>query len=295
MTSALIYCPYTDSDLPINECSPEHIIPLALGGTNGFEVPVSAPFNSKVGSEIDGAMAKDFLVIGKRNKHDIRGHSGKRPLHIVRNAHDADTLTPLQIHLDQREGLKVWNPIGKKFITENRPQKLSIGFKIDLDLHFRFVAKVALSAGYFVYGNLFRTAVKHSDFRAIMNHPSGAPADNLSEIEALADSMFYQTDDQKIEAIRMLCKASSPYSIVGLVPSHNHLAVFVGILGDYIGMLTVPADTSAFPNEGAFHWGHVIQLHPKSGLIRTSLMDAIAPPIIQATHEHAKNITPTTD
>ncbi len=272
----LIYCPYTDSNLSIDKCSPEHIIPLALGGMNGFEIPVSAAFNSKVGSEIDGALANDFLTLSKRNKYDIRGHSGKRPLHIVKNARNAETLAPLQVHLDQLDGLKAWDPISKKIITENIPHKLSIDFQIDLDLHFRFTAKVALAAGYFTYGDLFRTAVKHSDFRVIMNHPSGAPAEHLSHVEALADSMFYQEDNPRMAAIRMLCKASSPYSIVGLVPSRSHLGIFVGILGDYIGMLTVPANTSSFPNEGIFRGGHVIQLHPQKGMVRTSLMEAIS-------------------
>ena len=36
-----IYCPYTDRDIPLSESSPEHIIPLALGGMNGFAIPVS--------------------------------------------------------------------------------------------------------------------------------------------------------------------------------------------------------------------------------------------------------------
>jgi hypothetical protein len=56
-----VYCPYTDLQLAESECSPEHIVPLSLGGTNGFELPVSASFNSKLGHEIDGAMANDFL------------------------------------------------------------------------------------------------------------------------------------------------------------------------------------------------------------------------------------------
>lgn len=279
----MIYCPYTDLDLPEEQCSSEHIVPLALGGTNGFEIPVSASFNSKVGSEIDGALANDFLTLSKRSKHDIRGHNGKRPHHIVKKAFNAETLAPLQVHLDQLNGLKVWDPISKSFITEKRPHKLTINFKVDLDLHFRFTAKVALAAGYFAYGELFRREVKHSDFRAIMNHPSGAPAEHLGHVEALADSMFYQENNPRMAAIRLLCKASSPYSIVGLVPSRTHLGIFVGVLGDYIGMLSVPADTSGFPNEGAFRWGHVIQLHPQKGMVRTSLQEAIAPAVISAT------------
>lgn len=124
----MIYCPYTDSDLASEHCSSEHIVPLVLGGTNGFEILVCAAFNSKVGTEIDGALANDFLTLSKRNRHDIRGHNGKRPLHIVKNAHNAETGDPLQVHLDQLDGLKVWDPKEKRFITENRPSKLSLIF-----------------------------------------------------------------------------------------------------------------------------------------------------------------------
>ena len=35
-----IYCPYTDQEINEGETSKEHIIPLSLGGVNGFEIPV---------------------------------------------------------------------------------------------------------------------------------------------------------------------------------------------------------------------------------------------------------------
>jgi hypothetical protein len=71
-----IYCPYTDRDIPIDDSNPEHIIPLSLGGLNGFTLPVSKDFNSRAGSEIDGALANDFLVMSERDKHSVWGHSG---------------------------------------------------------------------------------------------------------------------------------------------------------------------------------------------------------------------------
>jgi hypothetical protein len=35
----------------------------------------------------------------------------------------------------------------------------------------------------------------------------------------------------------------------------------VGVLGDYLAMVNVPADTSGFPNEGSSRWGQVILLN----------------------------------
>jgi hypothetical protein len=36
--------------------------------------------------------------------------------------------------------------------------------------------------------------------------------------------------------------------------------VAVGILGKYVGMLEVAADTTGFPNSGPYSWGHVVVL-----------------------------------
>jgi hypothetical protein len=181
----------------------------------------------------------------------------------------------VHLHLDQIDGLRVFDLIDRQFVTEDSPGNFSFRVTHELDLHFRFVAKVALSAGYFVYGDLFRTAVQHDTLRKVMHHRWGDPDEHLRDLDVWADSMLYQHDDIRLKLIRTLCRASSPYSIVGLVPGKNSLRVFVGILGDYIGMLTVPADTSAFPNEGQFRLGHVLQCHPRQGIARLSFMDTM--------------------
>jgi hypothetical protein len=81
-----IYCPYADKEIPLGDSNPEHIIPLAVGGLNSFTLPVSKDFNSRIGSEIDGALANDFLVMSQRDKHGVRGHSRKHPEVVIRNA-----------------------------------------------------------------------------------------------------------------------------------------------------------------------------------------------------------------
>ena len=42
---SLIYCPYTDREVPKHQANREHIIPLALGGVDGFEIAVDSKFN----------------------------------------------------------------------------------------------------------------------------------------------------------------------------------------------------------------------------------------------------------
>jgi len=52
-------------------------------------------------------MANDFLVLMDRNKYDIRGHCKKRPVYIAKKSINQDSGIPLQVHLDQIEGLNV--------------------------------------------------------------------------------------------------------------------------------------------------------------------------------------------
>ena len=47
---------------------------------------------------------------------------------------------------------------------------------------------------------------------------------------------------------------------LGVAPSAASLMVAVGILGKYVGMLNVAADTPGFPNSGPYSWGHVVVL-----------------------------------
>ena len=110
----MIYCPYTDQDIPEVRASPEHIIPLSLGGVNGFEIPVDAAFNSKVGTVLDGALANEFLFALRRTEFDTRGHSGKRPSAIIKNASYGDENRPAQAHFHRRDGLRIWDARGPR-------------------------------------------------------------------------------------------------------------------------------------------------------------------------------------
>jgi len=254
-----IYCPYTDRDIPISESTPEHIIPLALGGLNTFTLPVSANFNSQVGSEIDGALANDFLVKCQRDKHGARGHSGEHPEYVIRNASDALTGEPLQVTLGQRRGLRIWSPRERRDVT-GRGQKINLAFSMDLDVELRFVAKVALSASYLFYGDRFRHQVKHRDLRMIMNHRPNEMGEALTTIEARYDQRFREPETDNDRILRAIVTGFGARSVVALIPDSRSLSVVVGILGSYLGMLNVPADTRGFPNTDDFRWGHFIVL-----------------------------------
>lgn len=270
----MAYCPYTDKDLSEANANREHIIPLSLGGINGFEIPVCKIFNSQVGSKIDGAVANDFLILMKRNELDIRGHSKKKPVFVAKKSTDQETGKPIQVTFDRqsKEGLKIWCPINREYTKGGRTVSSSVTMNIDIDL--KFVAKVALSAGFFAYGDLFRNHVKHEELRLIMNKDPKEMGDDIYKIETLVDNRFSGDKNEKLQIFRALCKAVGGSSIVGLVPTSKTLSVFVGVLGYYMGMVNVPANTDSFPNEEEFDLGHIIC--PQNGmLIRTSFRNAL--------------------
>ena len=277
----MIYCPYTDREIPKVRSNSEHIIPLSLGGTNELTIDVDRESNSQLGRELDGALANDFLVALRRSEYGARGHSGKEPWAISRNASHGDEARPAQVHLHRRHGLKLWDA---------KECELTWGFgniqfvtHLDIYLPIRFTAKVALTAGYFVYGDHFRHHVDHHQLRKIMqmnlaNIYQEDVERRLDEYRytALADDYLNETPSQKhgrLRCIRKFCDGIRG-SVVVLIPEKERLLVSVGILGKYLALINVPADTEKFPNEGDFEWGHVLAVVDKK-LLRCSWAEGL--------------------
>ena len=277
----MVYCPYTDKDLPESETTSEHIIPLALGGVNGFELRVDASFNSKVGSELDGSLANNFFWALKRTKFDARGQSGKEPTARIRQATYGPDKRLAQVDFHHKRGLRVWDVMDREY--RERVPAVHIETSFNIDVPKRFTAKVALAAGYYAYGNLFRESVDHSQLREVMNldlaglDPSKTPAElGLDHLKVQVDDWLTEapTDlDSSLLWLRLYC-SSAEGSVVVLMPGDGCFGVGVGLLGEYLGMVIVPADTSEFPNEGEYSWGHVVRMVDKR-LERCSWTDAL--------------------
>ena len=277
----LIYCPYTDRAISNCESNTEHIIPLSLGGTNELAIKVNKEFNSQLGSELDGELASDFFVALRRSEYDARGHSGKEPWATSKNAGYGDERCPAQVRLHRKHGLKIWDARDQELVDGYG----TIQFNTFLDVHLpiRFAAKVALSAGYFVYGDHFRHHVDHHQVREIMRMEFGdfnreGIEDKVDEsrFTALADDYLSESPspkDWRLRSIRKFCNGISG-SVVLLIPSKKHLLVSVGILGKYLALINVPAETETFPNEGDYEWGHVLAVVDKK-LIRCSWIEGL--------------------
>ena len=279
----MIYCPYTDKDIPEAQSSPEHIIPLSLGGTNGLEISVDSAVNSQLGSKLDGALANEFVFALKRTKFDTRGHSGKKPTALIRKATYGEDRRPAQVHFHSKDGLKVWDSRDEVF--KERVPRFEISGSIDIDLPVRFVAKVALAAGYYAYGDLFRQDVDHQQFRDVMNTDmrkldlTKTPADlGLGHLTLRVDSYLrevpFEPAYDALNSIRAFC-SSVEGSVVVLAPGYDCFAVGVGILGQYVATAIAPAETASFPNDGNYAWGHVLAVTGKT-LKRCSWMDGLS-------------------
>lgn len=261
----MIYCPYTDRDIPESRSSREHIIALSLGGISGLEIPVDTEFNSKLGSQLDGALANELLFTLSRTTYDARGHSGKRPLATIKKASYSRDQRPAQVHLHMKDGTSVWDARDREFVKVNTSVQISTDLSIDLPI--RFTAKIALAAGYFVYGDLFREHVDHRQIRDVMNlDPNdldltkSAAELGLEHLTLRYDSYLLEEPDDldsEILWIRKFC-SSVKGSVVILMPGRGCLAVAVGILGKYVAMINVAADTTAFPSGIEYDWGHLI-------------------------------------
>ena len=131
--------------------------PLSLGGANGFEVMVDGSLNSKIGSEIDGVFSSDLTIAMKRQKFDAVGHSKKRPKVTIKKANINSTGQRVQVSLDRKTGMKVWDPVESRYLSdkETAGQEISLNFSMKKWIHLKFAAKVALSSGYFLYGQTF--------------------------------------------------------------------------------------------------------------------------------------------
>ncbi len=279
----LIYCPYTGRDIPEAQSSREHIIPLSLGGVDGLEIPVDRAFNSEVGSKLDGALANEFLFALKRTKFDARGHSGKKPVARIKSATYGEDSRPAQVDFHSKERLKVWDSRDRE--VKERVPRFNISVSIDIDLPIRFAARVALAAGYYAYGDLFRQNVDHQQFRDVMNtdlrelYLTKAPADlGIGHLTLRVDSYLREVPDEPendgLNSIRAFC-SSAEGSVVVLAPGHDSFGVGVGILGQYLATVIAPAQTDTFPNDGDYAWGHVLAIAGKT-LKRCSLVDGLS-------------------
>jgi hypothetical protein len=242
----------------------EHIVPLSLGGANGFEIFVDRDFNSTVGSKIDGALANDFMVAMKRQEYDAIGHSKKRPAVVSKRSKMNDNGMPVQVSLDRKNGMAIWDSVGRRYLTdkESAGRSISTQFAIERWSRLKFAAKVALGSGYFIYGDQFIKKVNHDEIRTIMNMTGQETKNDFESIKTRIYDQFSgpeEKDKNEFKVQEFLCNFVNGSCVI-TIPGPRNVQFTVGVLGLFTGMLNVPAKTSEFPLDGDHDLGHAVVL-----------------------------------
>lgn len=270
------YCIYTDKVFPKKEMTREHIIPISLGGVNGFEVLVEKEINKFFGSNVDGKIANDVLIQLDRKNADARGHSNKPVLPIWTNVKIIETGEPLQIKFEKPGLTKFISPISKREIekAELNGKNISISLKLDAIVSFQFTAKVALAAGYFIYGDLFKNFADTESLRKF-SIAKNINKDNVSEHSKLkfTDRFHcHQKDTADVSLFTEIAKLRESSAVIVMLCESN-LIISVSLFGKYLGTVNVAANTDDFPNNEEFRLGQVVFLNSTDDIERISFYD----------------------
>ncbi|ULR90299.1 HNH endonuclease [Comamonas sp. B21-038] len=246
-----IYCPYTDQDVERSLTNKEHIFPLSLGGSDDFCLPVSRDFNSRAGAKIDGALANDFLIAFRRRHFDARGHSKRAPSVRSKYATMGEEKRPVQIEFQGENGLRVFDPIENRILgpEETAGQPFISSFHLQRFSRIRFASKVALAAGYLLFGDWFRHNVNHAEVRALMHYNGNPEEQDFSAFKLKVVEEFLlpeEKDLQQVAVEEFLCGMVGG-SCIYFVPGPVNIGVTVGVLGQFVATLNIEANTDNFP------------------------------------------------
>lgn len=259
-----LYCIYTDSDVPVDKGNFDHVIPLSLGGCNQFTVWSDLHYNSKVGSEVDGALNKDFFIAPHLMHAGVSGHSGRPATPRVKKA--TVNGRPAQVTLTPN-GFEAWDARERRTLDDDELVGSAIELKISIGAFtpLRFLAKVALGGGHFVYGDAFRTAINCDALRKIVKLDIEAAKTDRALLDAgiLISDRFHE--DSKVGGpgylYRVACETIKR-SVFIVRPYLNGLEFHVGITGSFVGTIFCPGNTDGLPFDGDHDLGHAILLAP---------------------------------
>ena len=247
----MYYCIYSDKYFKNNYMNIEHIIPKSLGGSDDFTILVNRDANSHLGSSVDGKFANDFLIKMKQINSNYLGHSNKPPYLKLKNSKINNS--PVSVTFKKND-LEIYDPINKKLLVGENA--IEISTRLDLDIRLKFISKVALSTGYFLYGDTFVKYADHNSLRRVIF------SDNLKG-ESL-DLRFYDNlhpiekkDSLDINMIKFLFKYLKDSCVI-VSYSPSSIIVHVSIGGDFIGMVNFKANIKYFPNDDEYRLGKVL-------------------------------------
>lgn len=244
------FCPYLGKKVHSDSCSSEHIIPLSLGGVNGFEIPVDAGVNKIIGSRIDGKLSNDFMIQLARARLDVKGHSGKSVTPKISKA----------TNIDQGKPISVTFPDNKLCAYDHRqksnvfPGKIKLSAKKDLFVDVKFIAKVALSAGYYFWSDDFESAVSCDQLRHMLLHDNLNGWDSKENFSVKFETLVLNNNSFLIHFLPAIHDHFPDETTIAFVPAYekSRLLVSVSVLGVYLGYLHVHMDAEKVDIDNGF-------------------------------------------
>src|SRR6266404_759454 len=268
-----MYCIYSDKEISQKAASKEHIIPLSLGGSGKFVISVDRERNAEIGSKIDGALASDVVMQFLRKAHNVKGHSNKEVRVRLKSARLPSTGDRVHVTF-HRDQVELYDVVNQRSLDAGLGRDVESKINVDAMCRARFTAKVLLASGYYIYGELFRRYADHSSLRTYMNRTfarseTDAEYTNLGlydpcSLVASAHVPTYETMEEICAWLKSSC--------VMIMLCQDSLIGTVGILGELVASINVPAKAEMFPNYEDYRLGHVIYC-PNGNLVRKSFHD----------------------
>lgn len=233
------YCIYTDSDVSEEAGNYDHIVPLSLGGDDGFTVWSDAQFNSDVGSKIDGALANDPLMMFARRDADARGHSNAEPVPKWKRS----KLKGEPVQVSWGKNVEVWDSKANALMDPKdvEGQKFTSEFKLDISVRPKFVAKVVLGAGQHFFEDTFRHEFDCQALRDLLKADDIKKHQSSLKAHDIWLKGYWPFPD--IAGMKVLTEFTGRTTVFFLINKAG-IEFHVGVLGQYVGSIFVPGDGS---------------------------------------------------
>jgi len=245
-----MYCIYSGSN--INDLSSiQHIIPLSLGGVDDFIINISQEKNSYLGSKVEGPLINEFTMKLKQMHFNTIGQSGSKTVMKLKAQINEQ---PVSVKWS-KEKIDVFDPIKKEHL--NGTGAIKIKTQINLYTRIRFLAKIALETGYFLFDETF---INHADCDTLRNVIFCNDFSNQNFDIRFYDNLHPINEADKVmhSLNKLLIECMDGSSII-LGFAEDRIIISVGILGDYLGTINFSANVERFPiYDDYFRLGHVL-------------------------------------
>jgi len=250
--------------------SKEHILPLSLGGCNKLCIEVNSEINKILGSKIDGILANDYLISCLRRRHNLRGHSNSAPVTKFKKVKVIGTNLPVQI-THEINSKRIYDLRNRRYLTDAEYSGLQFSITIPFDKHIRslFVTKVAIAAGYFIYGDEFLHYTDHESLRQYMSFAIHRNENLVNDLNLRFIDQFTTNADKRTIQLKdyfTLISKLLNCSSVQFILCSEHFLVNVAIAGKYIGTVNFKANAKQISNSGIYSGGHVLAI--QNGILK---------------------------